>query len=77
MYDTSRGTLLGRVNDIRQMLLDIERLLISQPDSAPDYSYDQARLVSWAHLDTAWSQVYHAWTLIKAEDVYLNMIETT
>ena len=77
MYDTKRGTLLGRVNDIRHMLLDIERLLISLPDEAPDYSYDQARLVAWAQLDTAWQQAYHSWSLIKAEEVHMQMLERT
>lgn len=77
MYDTRRGTLLGRVNDVRRMLLDIEMLLTSLPDEAPDYWYNQARLVAWAHLDTAWQQVYHSWSLIKAEDVYLDMVEKT
>ena len=77
MYDASRGTLLGRVNDIRQMLLDIEKLLISLPDEALEYHESQARLVAWAHLDTAWQQTYHSWSLIKAEEVHMQMLERT
>jgi hypothetical protein len=74
-YNSDRGNLLGRAKDIRHMLDEITRLLVDLPDEAALYHQDRARLVAWASMDMAWREVYHAWSIIKAEEVDNRQLE--
>ena len=68
MFLTNRQVFLDRISDVRQRLLDLERLLYKLPDESGVYVHNQARLVAWAHLDTAWSEVYRTWSMLSGEE---------
>lgn len=74
-YNSNRGILLGRANDARHMLDEIIQLLAMLPDEAELYVFDRARLVAWASLDSVWRELYHAWSIIKAEEMDVRQMD--